>query len=604
MILRELLTHLPKAIAVGNLDQVAKCVTADSRQVKPGSVFVAIRGVESDGHKFIEAALKKGAVAIVAEKAPASDYTGKAVWIHCAETRKTLGKVARALVGDPSSQLKVVGVTGTNGKTTTTFLLHHIMQSAWVRAGLLGTIKFDNGLEEKSSSHTTPSPEILQNELAEMLENGCRGVAMEVSSHGIAQSRTDAVKFDAALFTNLSQDHLDYHGSMDAYYEVKKSLFAGLAQQEGKKKPIAVINHDDRFGEKLVKELGEELSIVTYGMGAHCDFKVSRIRQNLRGTEFQLDNRGKTYLVRMPFIGRFNVYNAVAAIAGASVVGVKPRDAVKALVDAPQVPGRMEMVGVREGVTVFVDYAHTPDALENACATLRDLEPNKLITVFGCGGDRDKAKRPLMGEAASQGSDLCLITSDNPRSEDPEEIIKEIEVGMKNKAYRAILDRQEAIRTAVNISTKDDVVLIAGKGHEAYQQFADETIDFDDRKVARWALRDKPVAKAPKQEFEKKDSFKRDRYNDEKPEHKEGEKPEYQRPEKYGERRVGEQSDQRRGHRGGDRSDERRGDFRGRDRRDERGGERRDGRGGERRGGDRRDGGGRRFDGRDREDRK
>lgn len=557
MILRELLTYLPKALAVGNLDQVAKAVTADSRQVKAGSIFVAIRGDESDGHRFIDAALKKGAVAIVAERAAADDYAEKAVWIHAAETRKVLSKIASAMAGDPSAELKVVGVTGTNGKTTTTFLLHHIMRSAWMRSGLVGTIKLDNGLHEKDACHTTPSAEVLHGELAEMREHGCRGVALEVSSHGIAQSRSEAVKFDAAIFTNLSQDHLDYHGSMEAYYEVKKSLFTGLAEQEGKKRPVAVINHDDRYGEKLVKELGDMVTVVTYGMGAHCDFKVSRIRQNIRGTEFQLDNRGKTYLVRMPLIGRFNVYNAVAAIAGASVVGIKPRDAVKALAEAPQVPGRLEMVGAKEGATVFVDYAHTPDALENVCATLRDLEPNKLITVFGCGGDRDKSKRPLMGGAASEGSDICLITSDNPRSEDPEQIIKEIEVGMKNKAFRAITDREEAIRTAVNLAGKGDVVLIAGKGHEDYQEFATETIDFDDRKVARWALRDKPVAKLPKKEFVKKEGFRRDRDDQERPQRQEGEKPEYQRPEKYGERRVGEKGAKQRGERGSDRNHKR-----------------------------------------------
>lgn len=594
MILRELLTYLPKAVASGNLDQVAKSVTADSRAVKAGSVFVAIKGAEADGHQFIESAIKKGAVAIVAEKAPAADYSEKAVWIHSAETRKALGKVASALAGDPSSQLKVVGVTGTNGKTTTSFLLHHIMQSAWMRAGLLGTIKVDNGLEEKDATHTTPSADTLQASLAEMVDNGCRGVSMEVSSHGIDQNRTDAVKFDAAVFTNLSQDHLDYHGSMDAYYEVKKSLFANLPQQEGKKKPMAVINLDDRYGEKMVKELEDDVNVVTYGMGAHCDFKISKIRQSVRGTEFQLDNRGKSYLVRTPLIGRFNVYNALAAIAGASAAGIKPRDAVKALAEAPQVPGRMELIGFKEGATVFVDYAHTPDALVNACATLRDLEPNKLITVFGCGGDRDKLKRPLMGEAASEGSDLCLITSDNPRSEDPEAIIKEIEAGMKSKAYRPITDREEAIRTAVNIAGKGDVVLIAGKGHETYQQFAEETIDFDDRKVARWALRDKPVAK-PKADFQKKDSFKRDRFQDEKPERREGEKPEYQKPEKYGERRVGEQNENRRG----DKRDGGRRDFKGGDRRDKRDGGKRDFRGG-----DRRDNGGRRFEKRDRDDRK
>ncbi|MFT5881827.1 MAG: UDP-N-acetylmuramoyl-L-alanyl-D-glutamate--2,6-diaminopimelate ligase [Crocinitomicaceae bacterium] len=595
MILRELLSHLPKAVASGNLDYVANGVSADSRNVKPGMVFVAIRGEESDGHKFIESAIKKGAVAIVAEAAPDAGTSEKIVWIHSNDTRVALGTIASALAGNPSAQLRTVGVTGTNGKTTTTFLLQHIMKQSWTRAGLLGTITVDDGVERSEATHTTPSADILQSQLGAMVANGCRGVAMEVSSHGIEQKRTAAVQFDAAIFTNFSQDHLDYHGSMAAYFEVKKALFEGLPQQEGKKKPFAVINSDDLYGAKLVKELtekfGDGIKIITYGMGAHCDFKVTKIKQQVRGTEFQLDNRGKSYLVRTPFIGRFNVYNTLAAIAGASAAGIKPRDAVKALEDAPQVPGRLELIGTREGATVFVDYAHTPDALQNVCATLKDLEPNKLITVFGCGGDRDKSKRPLMGAVASKISDLCLITSDNPRSEDPETIIKQIEAGMKSKAYRPIPDRDEAIRTAVNVASRGDIVLIAGKGHELYQELADEKVLFDDRRVARWALKDKPVAELEEEEkprersydnFDRKDSgdFKRDKFSGDKPERRDGERPEYQRPAKYGERRVGEQPDNR----GGDRRDSRGGDRRD-DRRDSRGGDSRNSRGGERRGG-------------------
>ncbi len=555
MILRELLSYLPKAVVFGNLDHVAKGVTADSRKVKSGMAFVAIRGVEADGHKFIGSAIKKGVVAIFAETAPPANYSEKAVWVHTKDTPNALGVIASALAGTPTVQLKTVGVTGTNGKTTTTFLLQHIMKQVWTRAGLLGTIKVDNGIDRVDTTHTTPAADLLQAQLGEMLANGCRGVAMEVSSHSIAQKRVAAVQFDAAVFTNLSQDHLDYHGSMDAYYEVKKSLFANLPLQEGKKKPMAIINSDDMYGEKLVKNLSEDVNVITYGMGAHCDFKVTKIRQQVRGTEFQLDNRGKSYLVRTPLIGRFNVYNALAAIAAAAAVGIKPCDAVKALEASPQVPGRMEHVGTRDGVNVFVDYAHTPDALKNVCATLKDLEPNKLITVFGCGGDRDKMKRPLMAEMASELSDLCLITSDNPRSEDPEAILKDVEKGMKTKAFRSIIDRNEAIRTAVNVAVAGDIVLIAGKGHETYQKFADEMIDFDDRKVARWALRDKPAPKPKKTEkkfsnFERKNSgdFKRGKYDDDKPKKKfEGERPKYQRAEKYGERRVGKQSDKRRG---------------------------------------------------------
>lgn len=581
MILRQLLSHLPKAVASGNLDHVANGVTADSRKVKPGTVFVAIRGEESDGHKFIGSALKKGAIAIVAESAPDADFDEKVVWIHSCDTRSALGIIASAIADSPSAKLRTVGVTGTNGKTTTTFLLQHIMKQSWTRAGLLGTITVDDGVERSEATHTTPSADILQGQLGAMVANGCRGVAMEVSSHGIEQKRVAAVQFDAAVFTNFSQDHLDYHGSMAAYFDVKKALFEGLAQQEGKKKPVAVINSDDLYGEKLVKELGDDVNVITYGMGAHCDFKVTKIRQQVRGTEFQLDNRGKSYLVRTPFIGRFNVYNTLAAIAGAAAAGIKPRDAVKALAEAPQVPGRMELVGTREGVTLFVDYAHTPDALENVCKTLKDLGPNKLITVFGCGGDRDPIKRPLMGEVASKLSDLCLITSDNPRSENPDAIIKEIEAGMKSKAYRPVPDREEAIRTAVNVAATGDIVLIAGKGHETYQEVAGEKLLFDDRKISRWALKDKIVEvpeEKPERErsydnFDRKDKgdFKRDKFSDDKRDRNDGGKPEYERPAKYGERRVGEQADKRAGDRRDSRSGERR-DFRGGDRRDDRGG--------------------------------
>jgi UDP-N-acetylmuramoyl-L-alanyl-D-glutamate--2,6-diaminopimelate ligase len=564
MILRELLSQLPKAVASGNLDHVANGVTADSRKVKPGMVFVAIRGEESDGHKFIGSALKKGAVAIIAETAPDAETSEKIVWIHSRDTRSALGTIASAFSDNPSAKLRTVGVTGTNGKTTTTFLLQHIMKQSWTRAGLLGTITVDDGVERTEATHTTPSADILQSQLGAMVANGCRGVAMEVSSHGIEQKRIAAVQFDAAIFTNFSQDHLDYHGSMAAYFEVKKALFEGLAQQDGKKKPVAVINSDDLYGEKLVKELGDDVKVITYGMGAHCDFKVTKIKQQVRGTEFQLDNRGKSYLVRTPFIGRFNVYNTLAAIAGAAAAGIKPRDAVKALAEAPQVPGRLELVGTRDGVTLFVDYAHTPDALENVCSTLKDLNPNKLITVFGCGGDRDQMKRPLMGAVASKLSDLCLITSDNPRSEDPDAIIKDIEAGMKSKAYRPVPDREEAIRTAVNVAATGDIVLIAGKGHERYQEVAGEKILFDDRKVSSWALKDKIVEleeEKPERErsydnFDRKDKgdFKRDKFSDNKSDRREGERPEYQRPAKYGERRVGEQADRSGGDdRGGDR---------------------------------------------------
>lgn len=504
MTLRELITYLPKAVASGNLDHEATGVTADSRQVKPGSVFVAIKGTDSDGHKFISTAVEKGAVAIIASIAPDERWPDSVAWVHSSDTRDALGRVASALHNDPSATLKVAGITGTNGKTTTAFLLHHIMKDAWTRAGLLGTIKNSDGVNERAATLTTASPDVIQRQLGKMVENGCRGVVMEVSSHGIHQKRVDSIKFDVAIFTNLTQDHLDYHLTMDAYFNAKKALFESLQFQEGKKKPMAVVNLDDRYGEKLVKELGEQINIVTYGQGAHCDFKVTKIRQQVRGTEFQLDNRGKSYLVRTPLIGRFNVYNCLAAIAGAAAVGIKPRDAVKSLEAILQVPGRLEQVGTRGGVTVFVDYAHTPDALKNVCSTVKGLTANRLITVFGCGGDRDQLKRPLMAEVASEISDICVITSDNPRSEDPEEIIRQIAAGMKNKSYSSVVDREEAIIGAINAAEKGDVVLIAGKGHETYQQLSDKMIQFDDRKVANFALRDKELPVEEEKPFRKK----------------------------------------------------------------------------------------------------
>jgi UDP-N-acetylmuramoyl-L-alanyl-D-glutamate--2,6-diaminopimelate ligase len=300
-----------------------------------------------------------------------------------------------------------------------------------------------------------------------------------------------AIGFDACVFTNLTQDHLDYHGSIESYYQAKAEWFHALAMDPHGKKPVAVINIDNAYGKDLADSLQGKLPIIRFGFGVHCDFRANNFQQSARGMEFQLSAKGKTYLVRAPLIGRFNVYNLLAAIAAASACGIRPRDSVAALAEAPQVPGRMENIGNAGGATVFVDYAHTPDALENACRTLRELSPRRLITVFGCGGDRDKGKRPLMAAAAANHSEACIITSDNPRSEDPLAIIRDVEKGLGGKAHRSIPDRAEAIAFAVKNSLSGDIILIAGKGHETTQQFADETIPFDDRKHASKALRDR-----------------------------------------------------------------------------------------------------------------
>lgn len=490
MKLREVIKNLDNPVVSGDLDVEVSFLTSDSREVEKGTLFVAVTGT-TDGHQFIDEAIANGAVAIVAESAPTTEQAGKVAWVHAKRTGRLLADLANALYGNPSDALKVIGVTGTNGKTTTTYLIHHVMKDVWRRAGLIGTIKFDDGLTVSEATHTTPGAVKMHQLLRQMTDNECRGVAMEVSSHGLDQNRVGAVNFDVGVFTNLTQDHLDYHGDMEKYFRAKLALFEQMIAMKtsgSKKKSVAVINTDDSYGQRMVKEIGKRLKVWTYGMNAHCDFKFSSIRQTFKGTSFQLDVKEKSYLVQVPLIGRFNVYNVVSAITACAAAGMKIRDAIKSLSEAPQVPGRMENAGVVNGICVFVDYAHTPDAVKNACATLRELEPRKLITVFGCGGDRDNAKRPLMGEAASLISDFCILTSDNPRSEEPEAIIKMIEAGVKGKKYRVVVDRAEAIESAVKIARSGDLILIAGKGHETYQQFAHETIKFDDRAVARRVL--------------------------------------------------------------------------------------------------------------------
>lgn len=493
MNLRQLIECLPKATVAGAQDQEVTGVFDDSRQVTPGSIFVAVRGSEADGQKFVDAALEKGASTIVSEVAPEADLDPSICWAHVPDARAAVAALACVWNEQPSASMKTVGITGTNGKTTTAFLVHAIMKKAWTRAGLLGTVEVDDGVESTPATHTTPGPIELQSILRRMADNDCRGVAMEISSHALEQKRTDGLQLDVAVFSNFTQDHLDYHGTMESYFEAKRRLFELMESQGGDKKTTAVINIDDPYGQRLIEEFQERLHIITYGHGVHADLRIGREVQTVRGTEFDVKFKDRDYLVRTPYIGRFNVYNCGAALAASIAAGVKPRDAVRSLADAPQVPGRMENVGTRDGATVFVDYAHTPDALKHACAAIRELNPKRLITLFGCGGDRDPSKRKLMGAVAVEGSDLCVVTSDNPRSEDPKTIIRDIEEGMEGKRYQVIPDRNLAIQVAVNVSEEGDIILIAGKGHETYQEIGSKRIDFDDRRVAYRALNTKTV---------------------------------------------------------------------------------------------------------------
>jgi len=343
------------------------------------------------------------------------------------------------------------------------------------------------------ATRTTPESLDLQELLAQIVNAGCRSAAMEVSSHALAQDRTGGIEWDVAVFTNLTQDHLDFHRTMENYFEAKAKLFTGLATQQKKRKPVAIVNIDDRYGERLLEKIDKSVSIITVGMGVRADFRASNYRMEFGGTSYQLDARGRSYLIRVPLIGRFNVANSMAALAAANALGVNLRDAVLSLGKSAQVPGRLEIVPAKRQFQIYVDYAHTPDALLNVMKTLRELEPRRLIVVFGCGGDRDRQKRPLMAEAVDQNADYAIITSDNPRKEDPDAIIAQIEKGFRSDHYEKITDRARAIARAVELAQPRDIVLIAGKGHEAYQEFADHTVPFDDIQVARRAIEDHPV---------------------------------------------------------------------------------------------------------------
>ena len=492
MRLKAIVSKLGSEMIVGSTDREIASICFDSRRAQKNSLFVALRGEKVDGNQFIDSAIERGAVAVVSEQEqPHRGITTVLV----KNAREALADIAAEFHGNPSLGLRVAGITGTNGKTTTAFLLKHLCESVLLRAGLIGTIRYEIGERILPAPRTTPESLDLQELLFQVRSAGCKAVAMEVSSHAIEQSRVRNVEFDVAVFTNLTRDHLDYHKTMEAYFDSKARLFSLMAGQPHKKGK-AVINLDDRWGNTLISRLGKEhpaLPVITFGMSARADFRASAVKMDISGTQYQLDAHGKNYLVRLPLIGAFNIYNSLAALAAAAALGVDLRTAVKALATAPSVPGRLEPVPVKRRFRVFVDYAHTDDALTNVMKTLRDLNPRRLIVVFGCGGNRDRAKRPLMAAAVEQLAHWAIVTSDNPRKEDPEAIIAEVKTGFRSSNYEVIVDRREAIVRAVSLAQPGDIILIAGKGHETYQEFADSTVPFDDLAVAQQVIGLKPV---------------------------------------------------------------------------------------------------------------
>jgi len=476
--LRELAARLPGAILSGDGEVAINAVTHDSRKAGPGALFVAIKGLAADGNQFVEAARKKGAAAIASEQPvqPGSP------WLQVPDAREALAYLSAAVLGEPARALELVGVTGTNGKTTTTYLVDAALRAAGHKVGLLGTVQYRIGDRLADATRTTPEASDLQALFREMVDAGCSHAVLEVSSHSLELKRVAGCEFRVAVFTNLTRDHLDFHGDMDSYFQAKRKLFAELVRPDGR----SVINADDDRAAELAA--ASRAPVWTYGLDKPADFQAEDVRLALDGTRFRVESPVGTHEVKSALVGRFNVQNVLAAFAAAVAAGVAPEVALRGLATVTGVPGRLERVAGATGFAVIVDYAHTDDALKNLLETVRELGPSRVITVFGCGGDRDRTKRPLMGAVASRLSDVVIVTSDNPRSEPPEAILEEIQRGMNGgrKAERhAIVDRREAIARALELARPGDAVVIAGKGHETYQVLRDRTVPFDDRQVAR-----------------------------------------------------------------------------------------------------------------------
>jgi UDP-N-acetylmuramoyl-L-alanyl-D-glutamate--2,6-diaminopimelate ligase len=461
-------------------------IAYDSRVVKAGDVFVALRGQHADGASFARQALDRGASAIVSEQpAPAEVHVP---WAIVGDARVALAVLAATFYRDPSGDMQVIGITGTNGKTTTAYLVASIFDAAGIRCGILGTVAYRIGDEQREATRTTPEAPDVQALLREMLDRGCGACAMEVSSHALSLHRVDGITFAAGVFTNLTRDHLDFHADMDEYFRAKRRLFEMLPRDAP-----SLLNVDDPRGAALVEAGGRP---VTYAINRPADITTGPLSFSLQGLAFDVRTPRGTVRVQSKLVGRPNVYNILAAVATATALDV-PFDAIERGVHGLDgVPGRFQVVSTaKDEVTVVVDYAHTDDALRNLLETARPLASGRLITVFGCGGDRDRTKRPLMGAVAGRLSDLIVITSDNPRSEDPNRIIEEIQRGITPDTRRdraqqivAIVDRRAAIAKAIELAGPGDLVLVAGKGHEKYQVIGDRTLPFDDVAVAREAL--------------------------------------------------------------------------------------------------------------------
>lgn len=480
--LSEILTGIEITNRTGDQDTIIKGIAMDSRQVQPGDLYACVPGMNVDGHDFSAQAIEKGAVALLVERILPLDVPQ----LQVKNVREVMGDFAANIYDHPASKLEVVGVTGTNGKTTITHLVERIAAEEGKKVGLIGTLGAHIAGKIVPGSRTTPEAIDLQKLLKEMVDAGVHLAVMEVSSHALVLGRVKGCEFDAGIFSNLTQDHLDYHKTMEEYLQAKAKLFSDL---QGTKEPkIGVINGDDSASEALIKL--SAAPTVTYGVKASdLDYRAEDIKLTADGVEFTVHFKGQTTQINYATPGMFSVYNALAAFAWGVESGRSPELVSAALAAVQGVPGRFESIRMGQPFQVIVDYAHTPDGLENVCRTAQEFTQGRLITVFGCGGDRDKGKRPQMGAIAEQLSDHVIVTSDNPRTEEPRQIIQDILEGIEGIDYTANINRREAIECACILAKDGDTVLIAGKGHEDYQIIGKEVFPFDDREVAREALR-------------------------------------------------------------------------------------------------------------------
>ena len=456
----------------------------DSRRVSPQSLFFAFPGSKADGREFAGDALARGAVAVVSESAAPPDLAAR--WIQVAHGRQALSLAARNFYGRPDERLSLTGITGTNGKTTTAYLIDSVLRAAGKTTAMIGTIEYHLAGRVLKAVNTTPESLDLMRLFRDLESAGGTHVTMEVSSHALALGRVYGLNFHTTVFTNLTRDHLDFHGDMESYFAAKQLLFAGAG---GAPPRVAVLNRDDEWARRI--KVHPRTEVIWYGLGPEAALRPRHIASGFGGLRFDLGFGKQRFLIESPLIGKINVYNILAACATGLSYGLSAEAIARGIADLKAVPGRFERVDEGQPFVVVVDYAHTDDALRNVIAVARGLEPKRVITLFGCGGDRDRAKRPLMGQAAAEASDFVVLTSDNPRSEDPLAIMNDALVGIRRVDVPHVVepDRQAAIRRALKEAREGDIVILAGKGHETYQVLKDKTIDFDDRAVAREVLK-------------------------------------------------------------------------------------------------------------------